>query len=82
MNNIAEGFGKYSSKDFIRYPDTASNSVSEVKSILYVLLDLNYLEVDKIVALQNKADEVRARTLALIRYLIKCETQTPKHTNT
>ena len=71
MNNIAEGFGKYSSKEFIRYLDTASNSVSEVKSILYVLLDLNYLESEKIKALQDKADEVKARTLALIRYLIK-----------
>jgi four helix bundle protein len=82
MNNIAEGFGKYSSKEFIRYLDTASNSVSEVKSILYVLLDLNYLEVEKIKALQDKADEVKARTLALIRYLIKRETKTPKHSNT
>jgi four helix bundle protein len=71
MNNIAEGFGKYSSKEFIRYLDTASNSVSEVKSILYVLLDLNYVEAEKIKALQDKADEVKARTLALIRYLIK-----------
>ncbi|HYI77132.1 MAG TPA: four helix bundle protein [Chryseolinea sp.] len=74
MNNIAEGFGKYSNKEFVRYLDTASNSASEVKSILYVLLDLNYLDVDKIIDLQNKADEVRARTLALIRYLIKRET--------
>jgi len=80
MNNIAEGFGKYSSKEFIRYLDTASNSASEVKSILYV--NLRYLEVDKIIALQNKADEVRALTLALIRYLIKRETQTHKHPNT
>ena len=71
MNNIAEGFGKYSSKEFIRYLDTASNSVSEGKSILYVLLDLNYLESEKIKVLQDKADEVKARTLALIRYLIK-----------
>lgn len=74
MNNIAEGFGKYSNKEFVRYLDTASNSASEVKSILYVLLDLNYLEGDKIIDLQNKVDEVRARTLALIRYLIKRET--------
>ena|SRR5688572_11710209 len=81
-NNIAEGFGKYSSKEFIRYLDTASNSASEVKSILYVLLDLHYLEVDKIIALQNKADEVRALNLALIRYLVKLETQTLKHPNT
>jgi len=71
MNNIAEGFGKYSSKEFIRSLHTASNSVSEVKSILYVLPDLNYFESEKIEALQDKADEVKARTLALIRYLIK-----------
>ncbi len=61
MNNIAEGFGKYSSKEFIRYLDTAQNSASEVKSILICLLDMNYLEVEKInELLQNKADEVRA----------------------
>ena len=71
MNNIAEGFGKYSSKEFIRYLDIASNSASEVKSILYVLLDLNYLESGKIEWLQRKAEEVKALTLALIRYLIK-----------
>jgi len=82
MNNIAEGFGKYSNKEFIRYLDTACNSASEVKSILYLLLDLHYLEVDKIIALQSKVDEVRALTLALIRYLIKRETQTHKHPNT
>ena len=44
--------------------------------------DLHYLEVDKIIALQNKADEVRALTLALIRYLVKRETQTLKYPNT
>jgi four helix bundle protein len=71
MNNIAEGFGKYSTKEFIRYLDIASNSASEVKSILYVLLDLNYLESGKIELLQRKAEEVKALTLALIRYLIK-----------
>jgi len=80
MNNIAEGFGKYSNKEFIRYLDTASNSASEVKSILYVLLDLNYLESERIIALQNKADEVKALTLALIRYLIKREPVKPSRT--
>jgi four helix bundle protein len=85
MNNIAEGFGKYSSKEFIRYLDIANNSASEVKSILYVLLDLNYLEPDKIEDLQNKTDEVKALSLALIRYLIKRDTESKqehKHINT
>ena len=47
MNNIAEGFGKFSNKEFIRYLDTAQSSACEVKSILYVLLDMNYLNEEK-----------------------------------
>ncbi|WP_276373670.1 four helix bundle protein [Chryseolinea sp. H1M3-3] len=83
MNNIAEGFGKFSAKEFIRYLDTASNSVSEVKSILYVLHDLNYLEQEKTQELQAKSDEVKALTVALIKYLVnRRDTSTPKHINT
>jgi four helix bundle protein len=38
MNNIAEGFGKYSNNEFIRYLDIANNSASEVKvSFMYLL---------------------------------------------
>jgi four helix bundle protein len=79
MNNIAEGFGKFSSKEFIRYLDTASNSASEVKSILYVMLDLRYLDVEKVTYLQSLAEKVRTLALALIRYLIRRER---KHLNT
>lgn len=71
MNNIAEGFGKYSNKEFVRYLDIANNSASEVKSILYVLLDLEYLDAKKIKDLQSKSDNVKALSLALIKYLIK-----------
>ena len=42
MNNIAEGFGRFSKKDFIRFLDISQSSASEVQSILYVLLDLEY----------------------------------------
>ncbi len=69
MNNIAEGFGKYSTKEFIRYLDTAHNSASEVKSIVYVLIDLNYLEETKAKEIQDRTDKVKALSLALIRYL-------------
>jgi len=73
MNNIAEGFGKYSNKEFIRYLDTANNSASEVKSILYVLIDLNYFSEEELRNLQAKADEVKALSLALIKYLVSRE---------
>lgn len=75
MNNIAEGFGKYSNKEFVRYLDTASNSASEVKSMLYVLGDLNYLEPEKVEELQNLTEKVKAQTLALIRYLVNRDTK-------
>ena len=80
MKNIAEGFGMYSSREFIRYLDIANNSASEVKSILYVLLDLNYLELERIVELQVKADGVKALCLALIKHLVTRDK--PKHLNT
>ncbi len=69
MNNIEEGFGKFSNKEFIHYLDIAYNSVSEVKSILYVLSDLNYISEEKAIQLQNKTDEIKAMTLAFIKYL-------------
>ncbi|MBX3458957.1 MAG: four helix bundle protein [Planctomycetes bacterium] len=40
MNNIAEGFGRHSSKDFARFLGIAKASAIEVQSMLYVLLDL------------------------------------------
>lgn len=69
MNNIAEGFGRFSRKDFIRFLDTAQSSVLEVQSMLYVLSDLDYLSIDKIDLLRIKTDETKNLILGLIRYL-------------
>ena len=69
MSNIAEGFGKFSNKEFIRYLDIAQSSALEVKSILYVLMDMNHLMVEKMNELHQLIDEIRALTLALIKYL-------------
>lgn len=73
MNNIAEGFGKFSNKEFIRYLDTAQSSALEVKSILYVLLDMNYLMEEQIDELHLLVDKTRSLTLALIKYLRRRE---------
>ena len=43
MNNIAEGFGRFSTKDSIKFYDISQSSAIEVLSICYVLSDLNYL---------------------------------------
>lgn len=89
MNNIAEGFGRYSSKDFIRFLDISQSSATEVKSITYALEDMGYLSLPKIILVREKAEETRNTTLAFIRYLRKREnnkeninTSTLQHLNT
>ena len=69
MNNIAEGFGRGSDKEFIRFLEIPQSSAMEVKSITYVLIDLNYLPEDKIIEISKKAEETKSITLGLIRYL-------------
>ena len=43
MSNIAEGFEKYSAKDFQNYLAIARGSAAEVRSQIYLAQDLGYL---------------------------------------
>ena len=69
MNNIAEGFGRYNNKEFIRFLDFSQSSSIEVKSITYALEDMNYLPSERIIAIRDKAKETKNSTLAFIKYL-------------
>jgi four helix bundle protein len=69
MNNIAEGFGRYSNKEFIRFLNFSQSSAIEVKSITYALEDMEYLSMGKIIQIREKAEETKNTTLAFIRYL-------------
>ncbi|MDN5203157.1 four helix bundle protein [Fulvivirgaceae bacterium BMA10] len=71
MNNIAEGFGRLSNKDFRRFLDIAVGSAFEVKSIIYVLEDLKYISNEEIQELHNKVNKTINQTIGLIRYLNK-----------
>jgi len=69
MNNIAEGFARFSRKDFIKFLDYSQSSSSEEKSMLYLLEDLKYLGQDELDELHLKVDNRRKLTLGLIKYL-------------
>ncbi len=69
MNNIAEGFGRYSDKDFLRFLDYSAASCTEVKSMSYLLLDMKYFDIDVIKSLQTQVEETRALILGLMKYL-------------
>ena len=69
MNNIAEGFGRYSNKEFIRFLEFSAASSMEVRSMLYILSDRKYIdeiEFEKCYQLTNDHTNI---TLGLIRYL-------------
>mgnify|MGYP001284549718 CR=1 FL=1 len=69
MTNIAEGFSRFHRKEFIRFLDISQSSAMEVKSLLYIILDQNYLENDKVTAVQNDTEEVRAITMGLLKHV-------------
>src|ERR1043165_6354851 len=69
MNNIAEGFSRYSEKEFMRFLNISCSSCGEVKSMLYVLEDLEYATGDEIKKLHMLTDETKKLTLALLKYL-------------
>jgi four helix bundle protein len=55
MSNIAEGFECSSDKDFARFLDIAKASCGEVRSMLYLAEDLNYIDGEKSMDLREKA---------------------------
>jgi four helix bundle protein len=69
MSNIAEGFSRYHSREFVRFLDYSQSSSQEVKSLLYIIKDQNLADAEIIDEIQSNCDHCRAMTLSLIKYL-------------
>ena len=69
MNNIAEGFGRFSNKEFIRFLEYSAASSMEVRSMLYILNDRKYIDDFEFEKCYHIAIEHTNITLGLIRYL-------------
>ena len=69
MSNIAEGFGYNSDKQFIRFLDYAKASAREVSSLLYVILDAEYIDAKDFERLYSINEESCALMAGLQRYL-------------
>lgn len=66
MSNIAEGFDRGRRPEFHQFLSTAKGSCAEVRSQLYVALDVGYLSVPRFGELMDQALEV-ARIIAGLR---------------
>ncbi|WP_414728244.1 four helix bundle protein [Zhongshania aliphaticivorans] len=66
-SNIAEGAGRHSDKEFIRFLNIANGSLPEVETQLLIALQLKYIE--EINELQNSIDKIFAMLSSLKRKL-------------
>lgn len=69
MNNIAEGFRRYSRKEFKRFLDIAQSSAAEVKSMLYIIEDIGYMNSKELHHLHIQVDRARALCFGMIKYV-------------
>ena len=68
-SNIAEGFERETTKEFIRFLYIAKASAGEFKSQLYLALDINYLTNDSFKLLVSKITDISKLISGLIKYL-------------
>ncbi|MFZ6033703.1 MAG: four helix bundle protein [Melioribacter sp.] len=69
MSNIAEGFDSNSNKTFINFMNYSYRSASEVESLLYVALDLEYITKTEFDELKEKVSTTKKLIGGFIKYL-------------
>ena len=77
MSNIAEGFSRRTTKEFIQFLFIARGSVAEVQSQLYVALDQTCISEERFHELYAKSDEVARLISGFIGYLLNKDKPQP-----
>ncbi|MCK5029235.1 MAG: four helix bundle protein [Bacteroidales bacterium] len=68
-NNIAEGFEYGSNKQFVRFLFIAKGSLGELRSMVFLLDRLKFIEDDLSINLKTKCTELAKMISSLIKYL-------------
>jgi four helix bundle protein len=69
LNNIAEGHERNNNKEFIKFLIYSKGSAGEIRSMLYIALDLNYITQEEFDYKLNKVLIITKQLANLIKYL-------------
>ena len=78
-SNIAEGFERGGSKEFMQFLSTAKGSSGEVRSQSYVALDESYITQDEFQQLHDQCIEISRLIDGFMSYLKKSEMKGRKY---
>ena len=68
--NISEGFERSSNKEFANFLNIAKGSAGEVRSILYILLDNNYISKEDFDSLNESIQVISAHLSNFRKFLL------------
>jgi four helix bundle protein len=79
MNNISEGFGRESRKEFHHFLDYAKGSCCEVKNMYYIAEDLKYID-KKIAETRRDRCDLEKNSIAKLMLHLKTTNRTKQKT--
>ncbi len=71
MLNITEGTSRFSDKEKIRFIEIAYTSLMEILSLLYVALDLEYINNKQFDDFKTKLDKIAIQLTGLVKFYNK-----------
>jgi four helix bundle protein len=72
MSNIAEGYERGGTKEFLQFLSMAKGSIGEVRSLLYVARDQGYIDERVFLDLSARGTEISRMISGLMAYLHRC----------
>lgn len=78
MLNIAEGFERKTNREFANFINISKGSAGEVRCILYILLDNDYISISEHRDLSLEIENISVELSNFYKYLLKTHIARPK----